>query len=194
VSGNRSSRLRKRALRRLSHEEPAAYSALYEQVLSEIPGITRHRARPRAWTLLRRQFPDRYLELFAREQAGIGAEVPPDIASKAWQRASARLADLRGAAYLPRYAQFRAQGMTAPKAYERAIAAVRVADADLFARLLAQEYQMRLAVSGAAAPAGETRPANGCERAGSPTAAAATRHGEPASGISPGRGDRRAPA
>jgi hypothetical protein len=41
VSGDRSSVLRKRALRRLSHEHYGAYSALYEQVMSEIPGLTR---------------------------------------------------------------------------------------------------------------------------------------------------------
>lgn len=177
MSGNRSSMLRKRALRRLSHEQYAAYSELYEQVLSETPGITRHLARPRAWTLLRRQFPDRYLELFAHGQAGIDAEVPPDIGSRAWQRASARLADLRSTDCQPRYAQFLNQGMPAPRAYDRAIAVVRNSDADLFARLLAEEYQGWLAASGAAAAAGETGSADGCGRAGSLAAAAVTRQG-----------------
>ena len=81
--------------------------------------------------------------------------MPPDIRGKSWQRANARLADLRKAAYRSRYAEFRAQGMASSKAYDRAIAVVRDRNADLFARLLAEEYQLRLAVSGAAAPAGD---------------------------------------
>lgn len=141
MSGDRSSLLRKRALRRLSHEKHAAYAALYEQVLAEIPGLTRHHARGRAWTRLRQEFPDRYLELFALEDGGIGYDVPPGVRSRSWQRACARLAGLREAAYRARYAQLRAQGMTPPKAYDRAIAAVREGNADLFARLLAEEYQ-----------------------------------------------------
>jgi hypothetical protein len=188
VSGDRSSVLRKRALRRLSHEQYTAYSALYEQVLSEIPGVTRHQARGRAWTRLRYEFPDRYLELFALEHGGIGAEVPPDIRTKSWQRASARLAELRKAAYRSRYAQFRAQGMTPAKAYDRAIAAVRDGDPDLFARLLAEEYQLWLAVSGDAAPAGDRDTAGGCERAA--TLAAATQRGASAPGSLPEGDDR----
>ena len=141
MSSDRSSVLRKRALRRRSHEQHAAYCALYEQVLAEIPGLTRHHARGRAWTRLRREFPGRYLELFALEHGGISDDVPPGVRSRSWQRASARLAGLREAAYRSRYAEFRAQGMTAPKAYDRAIAAVREGNADLFARLLAEEYQ-----------------------------------------------------
>jgi hypothetical protein len=174
VSGNRSSMLRKRALRGLSHEQYAAYSTLYEQVLSEIPGLTRHHARCRAWTRLRYQFPDRYLELFALEQSGAGTEVPPDIRGKSWQRANARLADLRKAAYRPRYAEFRAQGMASSKAYDRAVAVVRDGNADLFARLLAEEYQLWLVASGAAAPAGDRGSAGGSERAETAIAAAAT--------------------
>src|ERR1700677_1795461 len=140
MSGNQSSTLRKRALRRLSREQHAAYSAHYEQVLSEIPGVTRHRARGRAWTRLRYDFPDRYLELFALEQSG--TDVPPEIRSKSWQRATARLADLRDAAYKPRYAEFRSKGMAPAKAYDRAIAAVRDNETDLFARLLSEEYRL----------------------------------------------------
>jgi hypothetical protein len=78
--------------------------------------------------------------LFALEQSGAGTEVPPDVRSKSWQRANARLADLRKSAYQPRYAEFRAQGMASPKAYDRAVAVVREGNADLFARLLAEEY------------------------------------------------------
>jgi hypothetical protein len=160
VSGDRSSLLRKRALRRLSHEQHAAYAALYEQVLAEIPGLTRHQARPRAWTRLRHEFPGRYLELFALEHGGIDDDVPPELRSKSWQRACARLADLRTAAYQSRHTEFRAQGMTPQKAYDRAIAAIREDNADLFARLLAAEYQRGLAQPRAAAPAGDRAP--GC--------------------------------
>jgi hypothetical protein len=171
VSGDRSSVLRKRALRRLSHEYYAAYSALYEQVLSETPGLTRYQARGRAWTRLRYQFPDRYFELFALERSGIRTDVPPGIRSKSWQRASARLADLRPAAYRSGFAGFRTQGMSPRKASERAAAAIRDRDADLFARLLAEEYQLGLAVSGLAAPAGDSGLAC-CDRAGTATGAA----------------------
>jgi hypothetical protein len=124
VSGDRSSALRKRALRRLSHEHYPDCSALYEQVLSETPGLTRYQARGRAWTRLRHQFPDRYLELFALEQGGIRTDVPPDPRGKSWQRACVRLADLRKTAYLSRFAEFRAQGVVPPKAYDRAVGVV----------------------------------------------------------------------
>lgn len=93
MSGNRSPKLRKRALRRLSHEQYAAGSALYEHVLPEIPGLTRHLARGRAPAPHRQQFPHRYPQLPAHEQAGTGTEVPPDTGSRCWQRANARLAD-----------------------------------------------------------------------------------------------------
>jgi hypothetical protein len=179
VSGDRSSVLRKRALRRLSHEQYAAYSALYEQVLAEIPGLNRHHARGRAWTRLRYQFPDRYLELFALEQSGAGTEMPPDVRSKSWQRANARLADLRKAAYEPRYAEFRAQGMAASKAYDRAVAVVRDGNENLFARLLAEEYQLWLVASGAAAPAGDRGSADGSERVETTIAAAAAPRSPP---------------
>jgi hypothetical protein len=191
VSGDRSSVLRKRALRRLSHEQPAAYSMLYEQVVSQAPDLTRHQARGRAWTRLRYEFPSRYLELFALEQVAIGTDVPPAIRSKSWQRASARLADLRKAAHQSRVAEFRAQGMTPAKVFERAVAAVRDRDPDLFARLLAEEYQLWLwlAVSGAAAPAGD-RGLAGPERAGTAVVAAATQRGAPVPGSLPEADDR----
>jgi hypothetical protein len=98
-------------LRRLGHEQYAAYAALYEQVLAEIPGLTRHQARPRAWTRLRHEFPGRYLELFALEHGSIGDDVLPEVRSKSWPRACARLAGLRTAADRARYTQFRAQAM-----------------------------------------------------------------------------------
>jgi len=190
VSGDRSSVLRKRALRRLCHEQYAAYSTLFEQVLSEIPGLTRHHARCRAWTRLRYQFPDRYLELFALEQSGVGTEMPPDIRGKSWQRANARLADLRKATYRPRYAEFRAQGMASSKAYDRAMAAVRDDNADLFARLLAEEYQLWLVASGAAVPASDRGSADGSERAETAIVARQRRRGASAPG-GPPEGDSR---
>jgi hypothetical protein len=177
--------LRKRALRRLSHEQYVVYSALYEQVLSEIPGLTRHQARGRAWTRLRYEFPDRYLELFALERGGIGTDVPPEIRTKSWQRATARLAELRRAAYRSRYAEFRARDMTPAKAYDRAIAAVRDGDADLFARLLAEEYQLWLAVSGDAAPGGDRGSVGSCGRAATAALAATARRGGSAPGSLP---------
>lgn len=149
-SRDHSSLLRKRALRRLSREQHAAYGALYEQVLSESAGLSRHQARGRARTLLRREFPDRYLELYGLERCASDTDVPPAIRSKSWQRATARLADLHKAAYQPRYEGFMAQDMPPAKAYDRAVAAIRERYADLFARLLAEEYQLWMAVSCAA--------------------------------------------
>ena len=136
--------LRKRALRRLSHEQPVAYSALYEQVLSETSNLTRYQVRGQAWTRLRYKFPDRYLELYALELSGTSSDVPSSIRGKSWQRASTRLADFRTDAYQARFTDFRAQGMAPSKAYERAIAIMRHDHADFFSRLLAEEYQLWL--------------------------------------------------
>ena len=180
MSGDHSSLLRKRALRRLSHEQHTAYAALYEQVLSEIPGLTRHQARPRAWTRLRHEFPDRYLELFALEHGDIGDDVPPEVRSKFWQRACAQLAGLHATAYRARYAEFHAQGMTPQKARDRAIAAVRQDNTDVFARLLAEEYQRWLTQSGAATPADDRGYADGCERAATAAGAAGSQSGRSA--------------
>jgi hypothetical protein len=148
AASNRSSRLRKRALRKLSHEHYREYSALYEHVLSQAPGMTRHLVRSRAWTQLRYQFPDRYLELYALEQAGIQDTMPAAIRSRCWQRANTRLAHTRKAGYQARLSEFRKQGMTQSKAYDRAVAALRAGHGDLFARLLAEEYQLHLAKAG----------------------------------------------
>jgi len=70
--------------------------------------------------------------------------VPADIRSKSWQRSLARLADLRTPAYQKLFTQFRAEGMNRPRAADRAMAALREANSDLFARLLAEEYQLWL--------------------------------------------------
>jgi hypothetical protein len=158
TASNRSSNLRKRALRKLSHEHYAEYSALYEHVLSQAADMTRHRARSRAWTQLRYQFPDRYLELYAVEQAGIEdieGQVPSGVRSRCWQRANTRLAQSDKAAYQARLAEFRGPGITQSKAYDRAVAALRADHGELFARLLAEEYQLHLAKAG--------EPANGSQ-------------------------------
>lgn len=146
VSGDRSSNVRKRALRRLAHEEPAAYAAIYEKVR---PG-EKHRANAqgKTWTLLRYQFADRYFELFAEEQVTPAAEIPANIRTKSWRRASTRLADLRAPAYRESYEQFLAQGMPSARAAERAEAALRESSDVLFTRLLAEEYKLWLMTEG----------------------------------------------
>jgi hypothetical protein len=60
----------------------------------------------------------------------------------------------------------------------------------LFARLLAEEYQLWLAVSGDATPAGDRGSSGGCERAGKAIVAPATRHGASGPGSLPEGNDR----
>lgn len=140
--GNRSSDPRRRALCLLAREHFADYTVIYEQIRPTAQN--RYQARDRARIRLRARFPARYQELYAQEKAGPGTEIPADIRSKSWQRALGRLADLRAPDYRRQLAQFRAQGMSAPRAADRAMAALREADGDLFARLLAEEYQLWL--------------------------------------------------
>lgn len=142
TSSDDCSAARKRALRQLSHEQPAAYAQLYETIRGEDPSRSRHSIRGRAWTRLRYQFPDRYLELYAAERGGFTSEISPDIRSKSWQRATGRLADLLADEYRQRAKVFQQQGMTQPRAYDRAMALIREAHADLFTQLLAAEYQL----------------------------------------------------
>jgi hypothetical protein len=143
LSADASSRARKRALRQLAHEQHAAYRAHYESLQRECPGLDRFAARGQAWTRLRGQFPDRYLELYAADRAGLGAPVADaDIRTKSWQRASSVLADVCKPAYQRLFSEFRGQGMNGALAYNRAIACVREANPDLFSRLLAREYQL----------------------------------------------------
>ena len=106
---------------------------------------------------LRYQFPDRYLELYALEQAGIEDKVPPGMRSRCWQRANTRLAHSDEAAYQARLAESRGPGITQSKAYDRAVAALRADHGDLFARLLAEEYQLHRAKA-ASWPAAARRP------------------------------------
>jgi hypothetical protein len=137
-------RARTRALRLLAREHYAEYAEIYEQVRVAAPD--RYRARNRAGMQLRHRYPDRYLELHAQERAGPGTDVPAGIRSKSWQRAVARLADLRASAYRELFGQFRAQGMNRPAAYDRAMAILRDADSELFTRMLTEEYQLWIAV------------------------------------------------
>jgi hypothetical protein len=65
-SADHSSAARKRALRRLAREQPAAYATLYQRIRPVAAG--HYHARNRAWTQLRRQFPGRYQELYAQER------------------------------------------------------------------------------------------------------------------------------
>lgn len=166
-SGDRSSDARKRALRLLAREHFADYTSIYEEVRPAAQ--TRYQARDLARTRLRYRFPARYLELYAQEQAGPGTDVPADIRSKSWQRSLARLADLRTPAYQKLFTQFRAEGMSRPRAADRAMAALREANSDLFARLLAEEYQLWLIAAApelptSDAPGGNTGPRSDTKR------------------------------
>ena len=143
--GNRSADPRKRALRLLAREHFADYSSIYEEIRPTAQN--RYQARDRARVQLRSRFPARYLELYAQEQAGPGTDIPAEIRSKSWQRALSRLADLQAPAYQKLLGEFRGQGMSRPRAADRAMAAVREANGDLFARLLTEEYQLwRIAI------------------------------------------------
>jgi hypothetical protein len=143
--GNRSADPRKRALRLLAREHFADYSSIYEEIRPTAQN--RYQARDRARVQLRSRFPARYLELYAQEQAGPGTDIPAEIRSKSWQRALARLADLQAPAYQKLLGEFRGQGMSRPRAADRAMAALREAKGDLFARLLTEEYQLWLITS-----------------------------------------------
>ena len=147
-------RARTRALRLLAREHYADYAGIYEQVRPAAPD--RYQARNHARIQLRHRYPDRYLELHAQERAHPGTDVPADISSKSWQRAVARLADLRAPAYRELFGRFQAQGMNRPTAYDRAMAILREADSDLFTRMLTEEYQLWLTVSAAAAQHGSS--------------------------------------
>jgi hypothetical protein len=141
-SGDRSSAARKRALRRLAREQRVVYRELYEQTRQRVQ--THDQARGRARTLLRYRFPDRYLQLYAEEQVGPGTEVPPEVRSKAWLRASAALAELLGDAYRALFGQAHAGGLNNSCAYDMASSQLRAANQELFARLLAEEIRCSL--------------------------------------------------
>jgi hypothetical protein len=82
-----------RALRLLAREHYEEYAEIYEQVRPATPD--RFQARNEARMQLRHRYPSRYLELHAQQEACPGTNVPAGIRSKSWQRATARLADLR---------------------------------------------------------------------------------------------------
>jgi len=136
-SGDRSSMARKRALRRLANEQRAAYRALYADTRPRTQA--RDQARGQALTQLRYRYPDRYLELYAQERARPGTDVPPDVRSKAWQKASGALADLLAPAYRELFGQVRARGLNGPRAYDLAITQLCNDHQDLFARVLAEQ-------------------------------------------------------
>jgi hypothetical protein len=143
-SSNRSSGIRKRALRRLAREQHVDYALIYEQVYPRAG--RRDRARGQAWTQLGHKHLGRYLELYAEESVAAGTEIPPGIRSKAWQRTTGCLADLHQREYRRLFEQFRAGGMPEPRAYDRAMAGIREANSEMFAQMLAEEYRLWLAV------------------------------------------------
>jgi hypothetical protein len=136
-SGDRSSAARKRALRRLAREDRPTYRALFEQVRPQVR--THDQASGRALTLLRYQYPDRYLELYAQERLGPGTNVPPEVRAVAWRTASRRLATLRFPAYRDLFGQAKVGGLTGSCAYDLAITQLRNAHQELFVRLLVTE-------------------------------------------------------
>jgi hypothetical protein len=148
-------RARTRALRLLAREHYDEYAEIYEQVRPTTPD--RFQARNEARMQLRHQYPSRYLEVHAQQEACPGTNVPAGIRSKSWQRATARLADLRAPAYRDLFGQFRAQGMNQPTAYDRAMAILRDDDSDLFTQMLTEEYQLWLTVSATATPSASTQ-------------------------------------
>jgi hypothetical protein len=145
-------RARTQALRLLAREYYAEYAEIYEQVRAAAPD--RYSARNQARMQLCHRYPDRYMELHEQERTGPGTDVPAGIRSKSWQRAVARLADLRATTYQELFGQFRAQGMNRPAAYDRAMAILREADSELFTRILTEEYQLWLTVGTAASRQG----------------------------------------
>ncbi len=148
-------RARTRALRLLAREHYAEYAGIYEQVRPAAPD--RYQARNRARMQLCYRYPDRYLELHAREQAAPGTDVPAGVRSKSWQRATARLADLRAPALPGAVRPVPGPGHEPAGCLDRAMAILREADSDLFTRMLTEEYQLWLAVGAAGTPHASAR-------------------------------------
>jgi hypothetical protein len=140
--------MRKRALRRLAREEYDAYRGHYNGLTAG--GYDKHQARGRAWTMLRQQFPDAYLGLYALEQVSPGYEASPEVRSKSWGRATALLRELREAPYREHVDKLLARGLARPDATGRALVAIRSEDPELFARLLADEIRLCQFLSGEA--------------------------------------------
>ena len=145
-SSNLASLNRKRALRRLARQEYDAYRGHYTAFKAD--GYEKHQARGRAWTQLRAQFLDAYLELYALEQVSPGYDASPEIRTRSWSRAMGLLGDLRKTPYREHYERFIADGLSKPDAAYRASAVIRSEDPELFARLLAAEIRMWQSVTG----------------------------------------------
>jgi hypothetical protein len=135
--GDRGSAACKRALRRLAREDRPTYRALYEQ--ARPLARTHDQARGRALTLLGYRHPDRYLELYAQERAGPGTDAPPEIRSRAWRKASRRLAAQDPPAYRELFEHAKTGGLTGSRAHDLAITQLRNNHQEQFARLLAAE-------------------------------------------------------
>ena len=142
-SGNDASATRKRALRRLAREQETAYRKHYTALR---PAATSsHTARGQAWTRLRHDFPDRYVELYIEERSTGPADAPPNIRTKAWQRASSLLSDLTAVEYHRLLDRARAEGFNEAAAYARAVSQLRNSHTELFAQILSSEIEMWLA-------------------------------------------------
>ena len=142
-SSNRSSATRKRALRRLASEQNVDYAALYYEIRPT--ARSRFSARGQAWTRLRRLHEERYLDLYALELAGHRITVSAKIRTTAWQQACSRMSDLYKSEYRELLRQHREAGLSDSQAYNRAWASLREAHAEMFATLLAHEYEILLA-------------------------------------------------
>lgn len=140
ASSDHASRMRKRALRRLARQEYDAYRVHYNSLRAS--GYENHQARGRAWTLLRHQFLDAYLELYALEQVSPGYDTSPLIRGRAWQRAMGLLGNLRKVPYREHYERFLADGLNMPAAAYQASTVIRAQEPELFARLLAAEIRL----------------------------------------------------
>lgn len=156
TSSDRASLMRKRALRRLARQEYHAYRKHHAVFTAQ--GYAKDQARGRAWTQLRRQFPDAYLELYALEQVEPGYDTSPQIRARSWQQAMGLLGDLRKTSYREHLRRFLAEGLSNADAAYRASAAIRSQDPELFARLLAAEIRMWQSLSGSVPEAAEPEP------------------------------------
>jgi hypothetical protein len=121
----------------LSHEQPDRYRQHYLAVQTK--AVSRFAARGQAWTLLRRDFPDRYVELYVDERARGRPTAPPDVRSKAWRRATGLLVDLRTGEYSGLFAAAKASGLDELNAYATAVSHLRNRHAETFAGLVARE-------------------------------------------------------
>lgn len=156
TSSDRASLMRKRALRRLARQEYDAYRGHHAGLTAR--GYAKDQARGRAWTQLRGQFPDAYLELYALEQVGPGYDTSPQVRARSWQQAMGLLGNLRKTSYREHLERLLAEGLSKADAAYRAAAAIRSQDPELFARLLAAQIRMWQSLSGGAPGAAGPEP------------------------------------